>query len=62
MTRARTMKWIGLHASGAVALQITACLGPDPQFFIANVAAGTLISNLVTTIYQLVVGGLTGAA
>jgi hypothetical protein len=62
MIRARAMKWMGLLTTGGTLLQITACLGPDPQLYVTNIAISTLISNVVSTIYQLLVSGLTGTA
>lgn len=43
---------------GAVLLQITACLGPDPQLFFTAAVANSLVANVVATLFNLVVGGL----
>ncbi|RMF77061.1 MAG: hypothetical protein D6744_11760 [Planctomycetota bacterium] len=46
----------------AVLLQITACFGPDPQFFFTATVANALVTNVVTGLFNLVFGGLGGAA
>lgn len=58
MLRKRARKWIGICTTAGLLLQITACLGPDPQLLLANIAINTIVSNVVTTIYQLLLGGL----
>lgn len=52
-------KWTALLATSTCLFQITACLGSDPQLFLTNVTVSTLVSNIVTTLYQFVLGGLT---
>lgn len=45
-------------AGGAWLLQITACLGPDPEFFVASAVSSTLIANVVTLLFNALTGSL----
>lgn len=56
------MKWLGLWAGGGAALQLTACLGPDPQFFVTSSVANTLISTVVSRLFDVLLAGLTAGA
>lgn len=46
---------------GGTLLQITACLGSDPQFLISTFALNSIVSNLITTLYNAILSG-TGVA
>ena len=58
MFRKRAMKWAGICTTAGMLMQITACLGPDPQLLLTNVAINTLVSDLVSTLYRSVLSGL----
>ena len=62
MKRKPARRWITILGSGGVLLQITACLGPEPQLLLASSAVNALVANHVTTVYNLLLGGLGGAA
>jgi hypothetical protein len=47
-------RWIVM---GAMALQVGACLGPDPQFFLTASAVNALISSLITGLLQALLSG-----
>lgn len=59
MLNPRIAKWSGLTAAGGVLLQITACLGPDPQFYVTSVAVNAVISSLIQSLFNLLLGGAT---
>ena len=42
MRSLRMKKWARFLVPGGVVLQITACFGPDPEFYITNLAASTV--------------------
>ena len=54
----RLAKWSALIGTGGSLLQITACLGSDPQLTIGISVLNTLIANFVTTLYNLVLSGV----
>ena len=62
MRSPRMKKWVRFVLPGGALLQITACLGPDPEFFLTNVAASTLVSEVISLLFNLVTSGLTAAA
>jgi hypothetical protein len=57
MRSLRMKKWARFLVPGGVVLQITACLGPDPEFFITNLAASTVVSEIVSLLFRLLTGG-----
>lgn len=59
MLNPRIARWSGLTLASGALLQVTACLGPDPQFYVTSVAVNALISSLVQTLLNLVLGGAT---
>jgi len=59
MNIVRARKWLGLWAGGGMALQITACLGSDPQFFVTSSVVNTLISTVISRLIDLLLGGFT---
>ena len=61
-TRRRLAKWSALIGTGGSLLQITACLGSDPQLAIGSTVLNTVIANVVSTLYNLVLAGVAGAA
>lgn len=62
MTLKRNWKWPVLAlCGGGTLMQITACLGSDPQFLISSFALNSLVANIVTTIYNALLSG-TGVA
>lgn len=58
MNRKSWHKRTVLALSGVWLLQITACLGPDPEFFIASSVSSTLIANVVTLLFNALTGSL----
>lgn len=58
MRSARMLRWTSFALPGAVLLQITACLGPDPEFLVVNLAASTLVAELISLFFRLLTGGL----
>jgi hypothetical protein len=56
MNRKSWRKWTMLALSGAWLLQITACFGPDPEFFIASSISSTLVANIVTLLFNALTG------
>lgn len=59
MRSLRSAKWGALTLAAGTLLQITACLGPDPQFYVTSVAVNAVISSLVQSIFNLFLGGVT---
>ncbi|MFQ5805076.1 MAG: hypothetical protein ACE5I3_01360 [Phycisphaerae bacterium] len=57
----RWTKWLRLALPGCVLLQITACLGTDPEFFFASTITNALVFNLVSALFNLFVSCLTTA-
>jgi len=55
----RWTKWLKLALPGCVVLQITACLGSDPEFYLASVFTNALVFNIVSALFDLFVSGLT---
>lgn len=49
-------KWVATVAAGGAVLQITACLGPDPQFFLASSVANAAVSSVVGALVNLLLG------
>lgn len=58
MKRKTLYRGLMAAAGGAWLLQITACLGSDPEFFIASTVSSTLIANIVTLFFDALTGGL----
>ena len=50
-----------IAAGLATLLQITACTGPDPQFFFLSTAAQTTVAVLVARFVDLIVTGAAAA-
>lgn len=55
-TSRRFWKYAGLLASGASLLQITACLGSDPQFLVTTLALNAVISNVINFLFGSLLG------
>lgn len=55
-------RWLWLAVPGAGLLQITACLGADPQLTIGSTILNALVSNVVGLIFSLVFQSATAAA
>jgi len=55
-------KWARFLVPGGVVLQITACFGPDPEFYITNLAASTVLSEVIRLLFNLFTSGLATAA
>jgi hypothetical protein len=55
-------KWARFLVPGGVVLQISACFGPDPEFYITNLAASTMVSELLRLLFTLFTSGLATAA
>jgi hypothetical protein len=62
MRSLRMKKWARFLVPGGVVLQITACFGPDPEFYITNLAASTMVSELLRLLFTLFTSGLATAA
>ena len=58
----RLTKWSALIGTGGSLLQITACLGSDPELAIGITVLNTLIANVVSTLYNLALAGVSGVA
>jgi len=52
--RTRRTKWLKIAIPGCFLLQITACLGSDPQFFFASSFTNALVYNIVTATFDSV--------
>jgi len=52
--------WLVRHARwwfpSVVLLQITACLGPDPQLFITSSIANAVLVNVITLVFSSLFG------
>lgn len=59
MLHPRIAKWSGLTLACGTLLQITACLGPDPQLYVTNVAVSAVVNSLVQAFFNLVFAGAT---
>jgi hypothetical protein len=55
-------KWLCLLLPGCLVLQLSACLGTDPQFFLATSVANALVFNLISLAFDVIASGLTGTA
>ena len=53
MRSLRMKKWARFLVPGGVVLQITACFGPDPEFYVANLAASTVVSEVIRLLFNL---------
>ncbi len=53
MRSLRMKKWARFLVPGGVVLQITACFGPDPEFYITNLAASTVVSEVLRLLFNL---------
>lgn len=60
--RPRWTRWLKFAVPGCIVLQITACLGSDPEFFLTSTVANAVIYNIVSTLFNLAVAGLTASA
>lgn len=58
MRKQRCWKVFRFVAPSAILLQITACLGPDPQLFLTTSIANALLANVISFGFNLVFGGL----
>ena len=56
MKRKYWYRWMMATAGGAWLLQLTACLGSDPEFFIASTVSSTIIANVVTLVFNALTG------
>ena len=54
----RWTKWLLPTIPGYAVLQLSACVG-DVQYFLVNSVANLLTANIVGTLYNLVINGLT---
>jgi len=59
MRKTQIWKCVGLLASGASLLQITACLGSDPRFLVTTLALNAVISNVINTLFGSLFGATT---
>lgn len=50
MRSAHSKRWVYLLIPGAVMMQLSGCLGPNPGFFVGSTVAGTTISALTNAI------------
>lgn len=50
MRTAHSRRWVYLLIPGAVMMQLSGCLGPNPGFFVGSTVAGTTISALTNAI------------
>ncbi len=55
----RRTKWLKLALPGCVVVQITACLGSDPEFYLTSVFTNALVFNIVSALFELALSGLT---
>jgi hypothetical protein len=55
----RWTKWLKLALPGCVLLQITACLGSDPEFYLATMFTNALVFNVVSALFQLALSAVT---
>jgi hypothetical protein len=58
MKRRTVCKAMMAAAGGTWLLQITACLGSDPEFFVASAVSSTIIANVVTLVFNALTGAL----
>lgn len=59
---AHRARWIRTALPLGVLLQITACTGPDPQFFLLSTAASTTVSVVVARLVDALISGLISPA
>ncbi|MCH7702042.1 MAG: hypothetical protein IID37_10165 [Planctomycetes bacterium] len=59
MRSAHSKRWVYLLIPGAVMMQLSGCLGPNPGFFVGSTVAGTTISALTNAFLNniLALGG-----
>ena len=50
MRSANSRRWLYVLIPGAVMMQLSGCLGPNPGFFVGSTVAGTTISALTNAI------------
>lgn len=58
----RRTKWLWLALPGCMLLQFAGCFGGDPAFFLTSTVVNAVVFNLVSTLFNLVVSGLTTTA
>jgi len=58
----RLLRFGGLTAACGVLLQVTACLGPDPQFFLTASVVNALVASLVGALVNAALAGLPSGA
>lgn len=61
MPKRTFLRTVQLTTGGAVLLQITACFGPDPQFFFTSTIAGAVVNNVVNLLFNTLTAGLAAA-
>jgi hypothetical protein len=62
MRSVRITKCLRCLLPGGLLLQITACLGPDPEFYLTNLVTSSLVGEVISLLFNLVTTGLTTAA
>lgn len=50
MRSVTSKRWLYVLIPGAVMMQLSGCLGPNPGFFVGSTVAGTTISALTNAI------------
>jgi hypothetical protein len=61
MRRNGVMRRLRLLIPAGVLLQLTACFGPDPQFFFTSVLTNALATNVIGAVINAISGALTAA-
>ncbi len=56
MRSMRSKRWLHLLIPGAVMMQLSGCLGPNPGFFVGSTVAGTTISALTNAFLNNLLG------
>ncbi len=62
MKSIRIGKRLALAGAAGTLAQFAGCFGSDPQFYFANLITSSVVGNAVNLLFNLVVGGLAGAA
>ena len=60
--RPRWTRWLKFAVPGCIVLQLTACFGSDPQFYVTSTIANAVVFNVVSALFDLALSGLAAPA
>ena len=60
--KSRFAKWSKIVIPGAALLQITACFGADPQYYLTSTVTDALVYNTISAIFTVVTNLFTTTA